>query len=81
MVGVPDPEWGECVAAAVVLTPAGTGSDPAGVADELTAFVRERLGSLKAPSRIVVRVDLPTTASGKLLRRVVRDELAGPPPA
>jgi len=26
----------------------------------------------------VVRPELPTTATGKLLRRVVRDELAGP---
>jgi acyl-coenzyme A synthetase/AMP-(fatty) acid ligase len=45
----------------------------------LVEWVRSSLGSLKAPSRIVVYDDLPTTATGKLLRRVVRDELAQPP--
>jgi acyl-coenzyme A synthetase/AMP-(fatty) acid ligase len=40
--------------------------------------VRSSLGSLKTPSIIVVREELPTTATGKVLRRVVRDELAPP---
>ncbi|MGD0311540.1 MAG: class I adenylate-forming enzyme family protein [Acidimicrobiales bacterium] len=79
VVGVPDPEWGESVVAAVVLDPA-TGGDPTGdVTAELVEWVRGSLGSLKAPGRIVVYDDLPTTATGKLLRRVVRDELTPPP--
>ena len=44
-------------------------------------WVRQSLGSLKTPSHIVVRDELPTTATGKVLRRVVRDELSGPAPA
>ena len=79
VVGVPDPEWGESVVAAVVLDPA-TGGDPTGdVTAELVEWVRGSLGSLKAPGRIVVYDDLPTTATGKLLRRVVHDELTPPP--
>jgi acyl-CoA synthetase (AMP-forming)/AMP-acid ligase II len=79
VVGVPDPEWGESVAAAVVLDPATAGAGTADITVELVEWVRTSLGSLKAPSRVVVYDDLPTTATGKLLRRVVRDELATPP--
>lgn len=76
VVGVPDPDWGETVAAAVVLSPSMEGIHHSDVSDQLCAWVRERLGTLKTPSRLVVYEELPTTASGKVLRRVVRDELA-----
>jgi long-chain acyl-CoA synthetase len=72
VVGVPDEEWGEAVAAAVVLR-AGAGAS----ADELRAWVRERLRSNRMPSRIEFRAELPYNESGKLLRRQVRAELAG----
>jgi acyl-CoA synthetase (AMP-forming)/AMP-acid ligase II len=71
VVGLPDEEWGEKVAAAVVAVP-GQEVD----ADELSAWARQQLGSLKSPSIIDVRVDLPTTATGKVLRRQIRDELS-----
>lgn len=71
VVGVPDPEWGETVAAVVVLVP-----DEAVSAEELRAWVRERLRSTKAPSRVEVRDELPYSETGKLLRRVLRDELS-----
>ena len=71
VVGLPDEEWGEKVAAAVVAVP-GQEVDAA----ELSAWARQQLGSLKAPSIIDVRVDLPTTATGKVLRRQIRDELS-----
>ena len=80
VVGVPHPEWGESVAAAVVLAEAA-GPDHAVVVEELTLWVRSSLGSLKTPSVIEVREELPTTATGKVLRRVVRDELAPPTPS
>jgi acyl-CoA synthetase (AMP-forming)/AMP-acid ligase II len=71
VVGVPDVEWGEKVVAAVV--PAeGAEIDE----DELRDFVRDRLRSTKTPERIQVRADLPFNETGKLLRRVLRDELA-----
>jgi acyl-CoA synthetase (AMP-forming)/AMP-acid ligase II len=70
VVGIPDTEWGEKVVAAVV--PA-TGADAD--EDELRDFVRERLRSTKTPERIDVRDELPFNETGKLLRRVLRDEL------
>jgi acyl-coenzyme A synthetase/AMP-(fatty) acid ligase len=79
VVGIPDPEWGESVAAAVVLAPSTDGTATGEITDELTVWVRQQLGSLKTPSRIVVWEDLPTTATGKLLRRVVRDQMVAAP--
>jgi len=71
-VGVPDEEWGERVGAMVSLRP-GACVD----ADALRAWVRERLGSLKTPDVVAVRDELPHTATGKILRRQIRAELAG----
>jgi len=70
VVGVPDPEWGEGVGAVVVLAPGATATT-----DELQAWVRERLRSTKAPQVVEFRDALPYTETGKLLRRVLRDEL------
>lgn len=71
VVGVPDAEWGEAVAAAVVLVP-GAQVDIA----ELQDFVRARLRSTKTPQVIQIRDELPHNETGKLLRRVLREELA-----
>ena len=71
VVGIADIEWGEAVAAVVVL------AEGAGAAeDELRAWVRERLRSSRVPSRVVFRRELPYNETGKLLRRVLRAELA-----
>lgn len=71
VVGIPDEEWGEQVAAMVVGRP-GVSPDP----DELRSFVHEHLGSLKTPEVLVVTDELPHTATGKILRREVRAELS-----
>jgi acyl-CoA synthetase (AMP-forming)/AMP-acid ligase II len=70
VVGVPDDEWGEAVAAMVVPRAPGRLDVAA-----LTAFSRAELGSFKTPSLIVLREELPYSAVGKLLRRVVGDEV------
>lgn len=68
VVGVPDDYRGETVKAVVSLRTGATLSQ-----QELVAFCRERLAAYKAP-RIVQIVDaLPTTATGKILRRALRD--------
>ena len=71
VVGVPDPRWGE--AAVAVVVPAASGSpDPA----ELEAFLRERLAAFKVPRRWEFVDDLPRTASGKVQKHVVREQIA-----
>ncbi len=70
--GVPDDEWGEVPAAAVVLK-AGAITD----GGELQRWVRERLRSSRTPVVVDIRDELPYTATGKLLRNQLRDELAG----
>jgi acyl-CoA synthetase (AMP-forming)/AMP-acid ligase II len=73
VIGIPDTEWGEAVAAVVVLHP-----DVAPVNNtELQEWVRERLRSTKAPTIVDFRTELPYSPTGKLLRRVLRDELSG----
>jgi acyl-CoA synthetase (AMP-forming)/AMP-acid ligase II len=76
VVGLSDPEWGETVAAAVVVD--GGDADPDVVAEVLSAWVHQHLGRFKTPTRIVVVDELPATATGKLLRREVRDVLLAP---
>ena len=70
VVGIPDTEWGERVVAAVVLQPGAEASE-----DELRDLVRARLRSTKTPEHVQVRDELPYNETGKLLRRVLRDEL------
>jgi 3-oxocholest-4-en-26-oate---CoA ligase len=59
VVGVPDPTWGESVAA-VVASPA------APAVSELQDWVRRTLAGYKVPRRVVVVEQLPRTPTGKL---------------
>lgn len=68
VLGVPDDEWGERVAAVVVT------STPAN-ADELRAWVHGRLRSTKVPTDILFRAELPYNDTGKLLRRVLKGQI------
>jgi len=68
--GVPDAKWGEAVNAAVVLqTGAKTG------AEELIAWVKSELGSVKAPKHIWMVSQLARNAAGKVSRAGVRAAL------
>ena len=67
--GIPDDEWGEAVHA-VLQARAGHTID----LDDVTAFAAERLASFKRPRTYEVRDELPRTESGKLLKRLLRDE-------
>ncbi|HEY0969875.1 MAG TPA: o-succinylbenzoate--CoA ligase [Gemmatimonadales bacterium] len=69
VVGVPDDEWGQRVAALVRVT--GDAVTP----DALRAFCRERIARYKVPAELrITRDALPRNAAGKLLRREVRRE-------
>jgi long-chain acyl-CoA synthetase len=70
VIGLPDEQQGEMVAAYVVLKPGQTAS-----ADDIRAFAREKLTGYKIPRQIVFRDTLPKTNVGKVLRRVLRDEV------
>jgi long-chain acyl-CoA synthetase len=68
--GVPDPKWGESVAAAVVA------SAPVD-SDELVEHCRAHIASFKKPTRIEFVDALPKNAYGKVLRRELRERFAG----
>jgi acyl-CoA synthetase (AMP-forming)/AMP-acid ligase II len=66
--GIPDEKWGELVAACVVLKP-GAHLTP----DELITYCRQFVANYKVPRRIDISdTDLPKSASGKVLKRVLR---------
>ena len=66
--GTPHPRWGEEVAAAVVLK--GDTSEK-----ELIAFAREHLADHKVPRKLFLVDRIPRTATGKIQRRAVAEEL------
>ena len=68
--GLPDCEWGESVAAAVVVHDGYRGLD----AETLIAFCRDHLASFKKPKRIEFLPELPKNAYGKVLRRELREQ-------
>jgi acyl-CoA synthetase (AMP-forming)/AMP-acid ligase II len=70
-VGVPDLQWGEQVAVAVVFD-----GDAEVDLGELEAHARANLRSSRTPAHFVVKPELPYNETGKLLRRVLKAELA-----
>jgi long-chain acyl-CoA synthetase len=72
VIGLPDPVFGEEVAAVIQPRP-GTAAG----ADDIRAFVADRLAVFKVPTRIVLRDEpLPRNAVGKVLKRELRGQLA-----
>jgi acyl-CoA synthetase (AMP-forming)/AMP-acid ligase II len=71
VVGAPDPKWGEKVVAVISLR---AGHEASGA--ELVAFCRERIASYKKPRHVVFIDTLPKNASGKVLKRELRDRIA-----
>ncbi|MEU3270613.1 long-chain-fatty-acid--CoA ligase [Saccharomonospora sp. NPDC006951] len=67
VIGVPDATWGEKVKAVVVA------SGPAPEADEVIAFCRGRLAGYKCPSTVDFVAELPRNATGKILKRTLRE--------
>ncbi len=67
--GVPDAYRGETVKAFVVLKPGVEATDK-----EIIAFCKEKLAPYKVPKLIEFRKELPKSAVGKILRKILRDE-------
>ena len=72
VVGLPDEKWGERVVAVLQPLP-GVSLD----AGEVQAFVKERIGSVKAPKQVEVWTDLPRSKIGKVLKPDIRAQLLG----
>ncbi|MFI1292314.1 acyl-CoA synthetase [Streptomyces sp. NPDC020792] len=66
VVGLPDERWIEAVTAFVV--PCGEVTEA-----ELIAHAREKLASFKTPKKVIFVAELPRNASGKILKRELRD--------
>jgi acyl-CoA synthetase (AMP-forming)/AMP-acid ligase II len=66
---VPDPKYGECVHAAVVLSGEAT-------EEHIRAYCAETLASFKVPDAVYIASELPRTATGKIQRRHVAAKFA-----
>ncbi len=71
VVGQTDTYRGEVVTAYVVLKDEQRGKIDAA---DIVAFCKERLAGYKVPRLVELRAELPVTATGKMLRRLLRDE-------
>ncbi|HEY6855093.1 MAG TPA: fatty acid--CoA ligase family protein [Mycobacterium sp.] len=74
VVGVDDPQWGQAIVA-VVVPAVGADPDP----EELREHVRKSLRGSRTPDRVVFRDELPTNATGKVLRREIVEDLRAAP--
>ena len=68
-IGVPDKDWGEAVKAVVVLKSGMTATE-----QEIIQFCKEKLASYKKPKSVDFVSELPKTASGKILKRELREK-------
>jgi fatty-acyl-CoA synthase len=73
VIGLPDSQWGERPVAVVVPKPGQTLE-----LETLQAHCRKHLAGFKVPRGLIVRDTLPRNPSGKILKRMLRDELAEP---
>ncbi|HEX2902636.1 MAG TPA: AMP-binding protein [Jatrophihabitans sp.] len=73
VIGIPSQQWGESPYAIVVLAPGATAD-----AAELIGYARDRLAHYKCPVGVSFVQALPRNASGKLLKRVLREQFGEP---
>lgn len=71
IIGVPDTQWGERPVAIYVCEP-----DTVLTEEEIRTYCRANLASFKVPAKFVRMASLPRNASGKILKRELRDLLA-----
>jgi long-chain acyl-CoA synthetase len=72
VIGAPDPDMGERVIA--IVQPADFSQAGAALAQELTAWLAPQLSRVKMPRQIDFRAELPREPTGKLFKRLLRDE-------
>ncbi|MNV56802.1 Long-chain-fatty-acid--CoA ligase FadD13 [compost metagenome] len=70
VIGLPDERWGERVTAVIVLRHGAVLS-----LEQVRQYCNGRLGGFKTPKQLVLRSTLPRNPSGKVLKRVLREEI------
>jgi len=73
VIGIADPDWGQEPKAIVVLKK-GEAATP----DEIMEFCRQRLSSFKRPRYVAFVDELPRTSTGKILKRILREQYGEP---
>ena len=73
VIGLPDDKWGERVVAVLQLH-AGRSVKP----EDIQAFVKARIGSVKSPKQVEIWSDLPRSKVGKVLKKDIRASLLKP---
>ncbi len=69
VIGLPDPVWGECVTAIVVLK-----ENEFTPEEEIIKFCKERMAHFKAPKKVIFAKNLPKTGSAKVFKYKLREE-------
>jgi acyl-CoA synthetase (AMP-forming)/AMP-acid ligase II len=72
VIAKPDSIWGEEVLAVVVTAPGETLTE-----DDVKEYCRERLADYKLPREVRFRTDLPKTLTGKVQKKLLKEELFG----
>ena len=70
IVAIADTEWGEAIGAVIVVN----NIDSPPLVEDIKSYVKTHLRSSYVPSKIIFASELPYNETGKLLRRVLRDE-------
>jgi fatty-acyl-CoA synthase len=78
VIGLADPKWGERVHAVIVARDGQTPTE-----DEILTWCKDRIAGYKRPRSIsfIREADMPRTATGKILHRVLRTQLGSHPEA
>jgi len=70
VIGLPDERWGEIGCAVVVKAP-----DASLEPDDVIDYCRDKLAKFKIPARVEFIDELPRNATGKVLKRVLREQI------
>lgn len=73
VVGIPDKEYGEMVTAFIKLK-----KDITATPEELVRFCKDRVASYKAPKKIIFVDDFPKSPQGKILKRLLKEQVDKP---